>query len=55
MKQYVQTDLEANRQIANTLAELIIDGLLASIEVSLALPLHPASCSTRAACNAGRP
>ena len=24
MKQYVQTDLEADRQVANTLAELII-------------------------------
>jgi hypothetical protein len=33
MKQYVQTDLEADRQVANTLAELIIGGLLASIEV----------------------
>jgi len=30
MKQYVQTDLEANRQVANTLAELIIGGSLAS-------------------------
>jgi hypothetical protein len=28
MKQYVQTDLEADRQVANTLAELIIGGLL---------------------------
>jgi hypothetical protein len=28
MKQYVQTDLEADRQVANTLAELIIDGSL---------------------------
>ncbi len=26
MKQYVQTDLEADRQVANTLAELIIRG-----------------------------
>ena len=26
MKQYVQTDLEADRQVANTLAELIIGG-----------------------------
>jgi hypothetical protein len=32
MKQYVQTDLEADRQVANTLAELIIGGALASIE-----------------------
>jgi hypothetical protein len=28
MKQYVQTDLEADREVANTLAELIIGGLL---------------------------
>ena len=33
MKQYVQTDLEADRQVANTLAELIIGGALASLEV----------------------
>jgi hypothetical protein len=26
MKQYVQTDLEADRQVANTLAELITGG-----------------------------
>jgi len=26
MKQYVPTDLEADRQVANTLAELIIGG-----------------------------
>ena len=32
MKQYVQTDLEADRQVANTLAELIIGGMLASID-----------------------
>jgi hypothetical protein len=31
MKQYVQTDLEADRQVANTLAELIISGLLTTI------------------------
>jgi integrase len=30
MKQYVQTDLEADRRVANTLAELIIGGSLAS-------------------------
>ncbi len=30
MNQYVQTDLEADRKVANTLAELIIGGLLAS-------------------------
>src|SRR5689334_19151232 len=40
MKQYVQTDLEADRQVANTLAELIIGGTLASTAVaSLANPL----------------
>jgi integrase len=33
MKQYVQTDLEADRQVANTLAELIIGGSLASFEM----------------------
>src|SRR4029077_18427525 len=39
MKQYVQTDLEADRQAANTLAELIIGGSLASTTVaSLANP-----------------
>jgi len=30
MRQYVQTDLEAQRQVATTLAELILGGLLAS-------------------------
>jgi integrase len=34
MKQYVQTDLEADRQVASTLAELIIGGSLASVELS---------------------
>ena len=34
MKQYVQTDLEADRQVANTLAELIIGGTLASTEIT---------------------
>ncbi len=34
MKQYVQTDLEADRQVANTLAELIIGGTLASTVIS---------------------
>jgi hypothetical protein len=33
MKQYVQTDLEADRQVANTLAALITGGSLASLEV----------------------
>ena len=34
MKQYVQTDLEADRQVANTLAELIIGGSLTSAEIT---------------------
>jgi len=34
MKQYVQTDLEADRQVANTLAALIIGGALASTVIS---------------------
>jgi integrase len=34
MKQYVQTDLEADRQVANTLAELIIGGSLASMDIA---------------------
>ena len=33
-KRYVQTDLEADRQVANTLAELIIGGSLASVQIS---------------------
>ena len=28
MKQYVQTDLEADREVANTLADLILGGML---------------------------
>ena len=31
MKQYVQADLEADRQVAHTLAELIVGGALASV------------------------
>jgi hypothetical protein len=34
MNQYVQTDLEADREVANTLAELIISGSLTSFEIS---------------------
>jgi hypothetical protein len=34
MKQYVQTDLEADRKVANTLAELIIGGARASTEIA---------------------
>jgi hypothetical protein len=33
MKQYVQVGLEADRQVATTLAELIIGGSLASMEI----------------------
>ncbi len=33
MRQYVQTDLEADRQVANTLAALIIGRSLASVRV----------------------
>lgn len=34
MKHYVQADLEADRQVANTLAELIIGGSLAFVDVT---------------------
>ena len=34
MKQYVQTDLEVDRQVATTLAALIIGGSLASTEIT---------------------
>jgi integrase len=34
MKQYVQTDLEADRQVANTLAQLIIGGSLTSVDIT---------------------
>jgi integrase len=34
MKQYVQADLEADRQVASTPAELIIGGSLASFEMT---------------------
>ena len=34
MKQYVQADLEADRQVANTLAELIIGGSLVSVDLN---------------------
>jgi integrase len=34
MKQYVQTDLEADRQVANTLDDLILGGMLASTEIT---------------------
>jgi hypothetical protein len=34
MKQSVQSDLEADRQVANTLAELIIGGALVSTAIT---------------------
>jgi hypothetical protein len=34
IKRYVQTDLEADRQVATTLDELIIGGSLVSMEMS---------------------
>jgi hypothetical protein len=34
MRQYVQTDLEADRQVANTLADLILGGMLFSAEIA---------------------
>jgi integrase len=34
MKQYVQTDLEADRQVASTLAKLILGGSLAAVDVA---------------------
>ena len=36
MKQHVQTDLAVDRQVANTLAELIIGGALVSIDIGSA-------------------
>jgi integrase len=33
MKQYVQSDLDADRQVATTLAELIVGGSLASVDL----------------------
>ncbi len=35
MKQHVQTDLKADREVASTLAELTIGGSLTSIEITL--------------------
>jgi integrase len=35
MKQYVQTDLEADREVANTLADLIIGGLLVTEDTEI--------------------
>jgi hypothetical protein len=34
MKQYVQTDLAADRQVANVLAELMAGGSLASVDIT---------------------
>ena len=41
MRQYVQTDLEADRQVANTLAELIIGGSLASVDLASTVMRRP--------------
>jgi hypothetical protein len=35
MKQYVQSDLEVDRQVATTLAELILGGSLTSVDLTL--------------------
>jgi integrase len=35
MKQYVQTDLDADREVANTLADLIIGGLLVTEDTTI--------------------
>ena len=35
MRQYVQTDLEADREVANTLADLIIGGLLVTEDTEI--------------------
>ena len=40
MRQYFQTDLEADRQVANALAELIIGGSLASTAATASLANH---------------
>ena len=34
LKQYVQTDLEADRKVANTLTALIIGGSIASTQIT---------------------
>jgi integrase len=46
MKQYVQTDLEADRQVAATLADLIIGGSLATSAVSSTSPATTAGIRT---------
>jgi hypothetical protein len=43
MKQYVQTDLEVDRQVATTLAALIIGGSLASTEITSGPGEHQAA------------
>jgi integrase len=45
MKQYVQADLEADRQVANALAELIVGGSLASVVVDPADNASPADAA----------
>lgn len=46
MKQYVQTDLEADRQVAATLADLIIGGSLATSAVGSSPPAATAGIRT---------
>jgi hypothetical protein len=47
MKQYVQTDLEADREVVNTLADLIIGGLLITgIEDQVDAPYRTDEAST---------
>ena len=41
MKQYVQTDLDADREVANTLADLILGGLLFTDEIRSARATRP--------------
>jgi hypothetical protein len=46
----VQTDLEADRQVANTLAGLIIGGSLASVEITADMAGKTADEGNRGAC-----
>ena len=48
MKQYVQTDSEVGRQVASTLAELIIGGSLTSFEITRSAREGPGHDSRRA-------
>ena len=47
--EFVQADLEANRQVANALAELIVGGSLASVLVDPADDASPADAARRTA------